>query len=129
MRKRIFLTSVFLAASLVTVAVSCNKQTAAPANTNQPASSETRGQKSYSYNGIKGVNAMDLLEQIHQVKTKDFGPGLGKMVQSIEGVEPASDEFWAFYVNGKPSNVGASSYTMKDTDQIEWRLDKINSNQ
>ena len=33
-------------------------------------------------------------------------------------------EFWAFYINGKMSNVGAGSYKLKDGDKIEWKIER-----
>jgi hypothetical protein len=71
--------------------------------------------------------ALDLLRSSYQVQTKDFGPGLGEFVEAIGNVKPASNEFWAFYVNGQFSNIGASSYTPQDGDKLEWRLETINS--
>lgn len=79
------------------------------------------------YQTPSGENAMQLLKSIHQVKIKDFGPGLGEFAESIDGIMPAKDQFWAFYVNGKSSDVGASSYTLRDGDKIEWKLEKINA--
>jgi hypothetical protein len=34
-------------------------------------------------------------------------------------------EFWALYVNGKQSEVGAGVYVTKNDDVIEWRLEEI----
>ncbi len=90
-----------------------------------PVVTTTFQQRSYFYNGAEGRNAMELLKELYLVKTKDFGSGLGEFVESINGVSAASDEFWAFYVNGKSSNIGASSYSTKSDDLIEWRLEKI----
>ncbi|HLC44364.1 MAG: hypothetical protein A2722_00060 [Candidatus Doudnabacteria bacterium RIFCSPHIGHO2_01_FULL_50_11] len=85
---------------------------------------QVKGQQSFFYAGIKGETAMSLLKLYHKVETKDFGD-LGEMVVAIDGIKPAADEFWAFYVNGKSSTIGASSYKTKDNDQIEWRLETI----
>ena len=70
-------------------------------------------------------NALDLLKGSYQVQTKNFGAGLGELVEEVNAVKPGRDEFWAFYVNGKSSNVGAGSYTPKDGDSLEWKLEKI----
>lgn len=82
-------------------------------------------QTSFSYTGIQGETALSLLKSKYTVQTKDYGADLGEMVLAINGVEPAKDEFWAFYINGKSANVGASSYTTQDGDTIEWKLEKI----
>lgn len=74
-----------------------------------------------------GESAFDLLKSTHQVQAKDYGPGMGEFVQSIDGVTPGSGKFWKFYVNGQSSNVGASSYVLRDGDKIEWKIDTINN--
>lgn len=81
--------------------------------------------KVFSYSGIEGVDALTLLKELYPVQTRDFGPGLGEFVESIDGIKPEKDQFWAFYVNGKSSTVGASQYVMKNGDLIEWKLEKI----
>ena len=75
----------------------------------------------------KGMNAMAFLKLTHKVVSKDYGAGMGEFVQSIDGVAPDSKHFWEFYVNGKSSNIGASSYKMQDGDKIEWKLTLISS--
>lgn len=71
-----------------------------------------------------GKVALDLLKSTHQVKAKEYS-GIGEFVEEIDGIKPDNRHFWAFYVNGKSSTVGASSYTLKDGDKIEWKLDAI----
>jgi hypothetical protein len=70
-----------------------------------------------------GEFATDLLKSDHQIETKNY-PGIGEMVLSIDGIKPDSSHFWAFYVNGKSSDVGASSYKLQNGDKIEWKLVK-----
>jgi len=80
------------------------------------------------YNKVKDTaTAFDLLSTTHQVTFKDYGSGMGEFVESIDGAIPDGKHFWEFYINGKSSNVGASSYTLKDGDKIEWKLSVINS--
>jgi len=77
-----------------------------------------------SYQATEGQTAFDLLDSTHTVQAKDYS-GIGKFVETIDGVKPDSKHFWAFYVNGKSSNVGASSYVLKNGDKIEWKLELI----
>ena len=76
---------------------------------------------SISYQGMDGRNALDLLKVFHRVDTKDtsFGP----MVVGIDGLEPDSSHYWAFYINGKMADVGAAQYITKNGDTLEWRLE------
>ncbi|MBI4054418.1 MAG: DUF4430 domain-containing protein [Candidatus Doudnabacteria bacterium] len=115
----------FVLSAVLLLAVSCNYFTPTKPATEPEAVSPENTVKIFSYQGIEGVDALTTLKELYQVETKDFGPGLGEFVQSINGVKPASNEFWAFYVNGESSNVGASSYVAQANDQIEWRMEKI----
>ncbi len=78
------------------------------------------------YDIISGQTALDLLKIKHKVVAKTYS-GIGEFVESIDGMKPDSQHFWAFYVNGKSSNVGASSYVLKSGDKIEWKLEAISS--
>lgn len=79
--------------------------------------------KGISYAGVEGKTALELLKaKDPQAQTK--GDGANAFVTTINGYT-ASDtkkEYWAFYVNGKMSEVGAGSYATKAGDQIEWKL-------
>lgn len=72
----------------------------------------------------QGMYALALLKMTHKVETKDYG-GMGEFVESIDGIRPDGKHFWEFFVNGKSSNVGASSYILKNGDKIEWELSVI----
>lgn len=76
------------------------------------------------YEGEEGKTALQLLKERYQVQTKMFA-GAGEYVESISGVQPDSKHFWAFYVNGQSSMVGASEYQTKSSDRIEWRMEEI----
>ncbi len=51
-------------------------------------------------------------------------PSLGFFVDSIEGVKGGNGSYWALYIDGKYSELGASSATVKRGDTIEWRYEK-----
>ena|SRR3989338_7588983 len=76
------------------------------------------------YQGVEGKNALELLKSNYTVQTKEFS-GLGEFVVSINGIEPDSQHFWSFYVNGQQSQVGADQYMTKNGDKIEWKLEEI----
>lgn len=76
-------------------------------------------------NAVAGENALNILTKMKSVETKEAG-GLGKFVEGIEGVKADSNKnYWALYVNGQLSPVGAEQYQVKQADKIEWRLEKI----
>ncbi len=75
---------------------------------------------------VTGETAIQLLKNDHKVETKSYS-GIGEMVLSIDGVKPDSKHYWEFFVSGKSSNVGASSYILKAGDKIEWKLNLISA--
>ena len=51
----------------------------------------------------------------------DFGGNLGVFITGFYGVKAEGNHFWEFSVNGKASEVGVSSYMVKDGDKLEFR--------
>jgi hypothetical protein len=110
------------------LAAGCAKAQPQTANQNTNAATQVTAEQNntavITYQGEEGKNALELLKAKYPVKTKEF-PGAGEFVESINGVTPETDYFWAFYVNGATSNVGAGQYVTKTADKLEWRLEKI----
>ncbi|MFA6076813.1 MAG: DUF4430 domain-containing protein [Candidatus Paceibacterota bacterium] len=50
-------------------------------------------------------------------------PGLGFFVTDIGTLHMGNGKNLLYYVNGKEANVGVSSYTLKEGDVIEWKLE------
>ena len=75
------------------------------------------------YSGVDGKNALELLKVSHQVEAKHYD--FGDLVTGIDGISPDASHFWALYVNGQLSQVGASAYVTKNTDQIRWQIDAV----
>lgn len=73
-----------------------------------------------TYAGQDGKSALELLQASHTVEVSDQG-----FVNAIDGVQPGTREFWAFYVNGEQAQVGAKEYVTKNGEQIEWKLEKF----
>lgn len=63
------------------------------------------------------------LKANHQVDATHYS--FGDLVTGIDGLKPDSKHFWALYVNGQFSQVGASAYVTKSTDQIKWEVDAV----
>lgn len=81
-----------------------------------------------TYQGQTGQTALAILQAGHRVDVKHYS--FGDMVTGIDGITPDVQHFWSFYVNGTMSQVGASSYVTKSSDQIKWQIDTISgSNQ
>ncbi len=77
------------------------------------------------------VNANENLMQLMQkaakdnhiaLAYKDYG-SLGMLITQIgEKVNGTSSRYWQYWVNNKISAVGASSYTVRPGDVIEWKF-------
>ncbi len=50
-------------------------------------------------------------------------PGLGFFVTNIGTLHSGNGKHLLYYINGKEATVGVSSYTLKDGDIIEWKLE------
>lgn len=50
-------------------------------------------------------------------------PGLGFFVTDIGTLHGDNGKNLLYYINGKQASVGVSSYTLKDGDVIEWKLE------
>jgi hypothetical protein len=96
---------------------SSNKSTT---NTSQSTVAKPVQTTSISYKGEDGQTALALLKKHAQVQTKSSS--IGDYVTSINGNDGGGSKYWLFYVNGQESQVGASAYVTKSSDQIEWKL-------
>ncbi len=75
-----------------------------------------------SYSGETGKTAQELLmKEQSGVKLDASG-----MVSTIANrtADANNREYWAFYVNGKMSSVGAAAYITNTTDKIEWKIEE-----
>jgi hypothetical protein len=90
-------------------------------NNNVTNNQESVNDKVFEYKGEEGKDALTLLKEKTEVNLDNVG-----MVVSIDGTKANSEgrEFWAFYVNGEMAQVGAADYKSKDTDIIDWRIEK-----
>ena len=54
---------------------------------------------------------------------RDF-PGLGFFVEAINGKKSENGYYWILHINGKKSDLGASSAHLKAGDVVEWQYEK-----
>ncbi len=76
----------------------------------------------------QGSSVFDALATLQKKKqitltSQSYG-SLGKLVESINGVKNGKGKYWKFWVNNAFSRVGASTYLLKDKDNVLWRYDK-----
>jgi hypothetical protein len=103
---------------------SVSSVTPSPTPTLQATSEASQRNQQLSYRGQEGKTALEILRSVAQVEAK--GEGVNAYVTKINGytASEANKEFWAFYVNGQSSQVGAGSYVTKATDTIEWKIEQ-----
>lgn len=128
--KNRYLKILFFSLSLVFISASCQmpwqkqvQQTEAEIHVTQSVQQQ-KSLEVFTYKASEHKTALDMLKSSYDVGTKSFGSA-GEFVERIGLITPDKDYFWAFYVNGKSSNVGAGSYELKDGDSIEWKLEYI----
>lgn len=80
-----------------------------------------KSSENISYKGKENIDALTLLRQNATISLDQSG-----MVSSVNGrkADSVKHEYWAFYVNGKLAAVGPTDYNTKNTDLIEWKIDK-----
>jgi hypothetical protein len=101
------------------------KPVLAPTTTNQSVNTSPTPAvpSAIEYNGVDGKNALELLKASHNVEVNHYS--FGDLVTGIDGVMPDANHFWAMYVNGEFSQVGASQYITKSPDTIKWQIDPV----
>ncbi len=84
------------------------------------------GKTSLSFNVSQYIGKTALEATQANAKVTTSGSGVNAFVTAIN--ERAADakkhEFWELLINGKPAEVGAGSYPIKNGDLIEWHINK-----
>lgn len=92
-----------------------------PQVTVTPTQVQQKKTEAFSYRGVEGQDALTLLKAKTSVEQNNSG-----LVIAISGrkADDKIHEFWAFYVNGKMASVGPAEYQTRNTDLIEWKIEK-----
>lgn len=102
----------------------------ATSNTAPTPTAPDTGKKKANYEFIAtkdGQNALELVQSQVTAETKDYGDA-GKFVTSINGLAGSSEYYWAFYLNGKYAETGASKTTLKKGDTIKFVYEAVQFN-
>ena len=51
--------------------------------------------------------------------------GMGKLIDSIDGIRSNGNKTWIYYVNGKKAEVGVSNYKLKPGDVVSWKYESL----
>lgn len=78
----------------------------------------------YDASSYVGKTALDLTLGATEGRVEKTGEGVNAFITAINGrkADDGKHEFWELVINGKSSEVGAGSYTVKEGDQIEWHI-------
>ena len=88
-------------------------------------------------NGIKyesgivgGMSVYDFMSKLKDEGKINFTEknytGMGKFVDSINGVKGSGNQNWIYYVNGVEAQIGVSNYKIKNGDIVSWKYEKPN---
>ncbi len=79
---------------------------------------------SYPLTSGVGQTALEVTGTATGGKIVTSGTGTNAFVTSINGrvADSSKREYWNLVVNGKASDVGAGSYTVKENDTISWQI-------
>lgn len=50
--------------------------------------------------------------------------GMGKFIDSIDGVYGNGSRNWIYYVNGQKASIGVSNYKLNPGDILSWKYEK-----
>jgi len=90
------------------------------------------GDKIYQAEIKPDGTAYDLMKNLQATQGLKFSAkeyaGMGALIEEINGVKNdiKANKFWIFYINGKSSPVGVSSYVLKNDDVINWKYEAYN---
>jgi hypothetical protein len=51
--------------------------------------------------------------------------GMGKFIDTINGIKGDGEKTWIYYVNGAKAEVGVSNYQIKPGDVVSWKYEKL----
>jgi len=52
--------------------------------------------------------------------------GMGKFIETINGIKGTGNRNWIYYVNGKEAQIGVSNYKINPGDIVSWKYGKEN---
>lgn len=83
----------------------------------------------YSFTATQESTVYDLMKKLktegETTFTEKTYAGMGKLIDSINGVRSNGEKTWIYYVNGKRASVGVSNYKLKPGDVVSWKYEKL----
>ena len=79
--------------------------------------------KYISYLGQDGKTVFELLRKNHNVEFSKSDMGI--FINSVDGLENSTSNFWLYYVDGIPGETSADKFITKNQQKIEWRYESL----
>jgi len=122
-RVKLSIVSGFLLIMIIGVMLSFsprNKLQSTQANQEVSKYSQTAPEKNYfAYQGKTGKDALTILKELATIEQDRSGLVVG--INSRKA-DTSKREYWSFYTNGQPAQVGPADYQTTDKEFIEWRI-------
>ena len=81
-----------------------------------------------SFTATKETTVYDFMDELRSEEKINFTEknyaGMGKFIETINGVKGNGDQNWIYYVNGQKAQVGVSNYKIKPGDVVSWKYEK-----
>ena len=78
----------------------------------------------------KNTSVYDFMNQLKNEGKISFTEkdyiGMGRFIDSINGIKNNNNMSWIYYVNGKEAQVGVSNYKINPGDIVSWKYEKSN---
>ncbi|MFA5778244.1 MAG: DUF4430 domain-containing protein [Candidatus Paceibacterota bacterium] len=90
---------------------------------------EINGQR---YEGVitEGMSVYDFMDKLRQEGKINFTDknyiGMGKFIETINGIKNSGGQNWIYYVNEKKAQIGVSNYKLNPGDVVSWKYEKEN---
>jgi LPXTG-motif cell wall-anchored protein len=99
------------------------KVTVVRADTNETVQEETEVHLSKNATGLDA-----LVAAVGEAEVQTEESQYGKFITGIKGAQAHDSYYWAFYINGISSSVGADSYLVRDGEELTFSLEEWNQN-
>lgn len=85
---------------------------------------------SYTDTITEKMSVYDFMSQLRSEGKINFTEenyiGMGKFIESINGIKNSSSLVWIYYVNGVEAKLGISNYKINPGDVVSWKYEKSN---
>ncbi len=78
------------------------------------------------FDSLTVYDFMDKLRKEEKINfTEKHYAGMGKFIETINGISGDGNQNWIYYVNNKKATVGVSNYKINKGDIVSWKYEKI----